>query len=191
MPPFPSSARGLGLQQTFPPPMRNSQGFQFYPGRRLPVVCRDGVTRSAVITGQADTWFSIPAAVQVYAGGKRRTVSGTVYPLPFSRLLSFYATGANAALIPWTAHKPRLAAAALRLIKATAYGKGAGHKWDLPSDHAAALAAACREWSVAWYSTPELGWQATAEFKRIKPDVLPRLALFFDRLGRFQSAAGE
>lgn len=177
--------------------MRNSLGFEFYPGRRLPVVCRDGITRQAVCTGYAG--HVLPAAVQIYSGGKRRTVSGFVFNsgtlqkvlYPGRPVFSFEATGANAGFIPWTAHKPRLAAAALRLIKATAYGKGAGHKWDLPSDHAAALAAACREWSVAWYSTPELGWQATAEFKRIKPDVLPRLALFFDRLGRFQSAAGE
>lgn len=162
--------------------MRNSAGFEYYPGRRLPVVCRDGIARQAVCTGYAG--HGLPAAVQIYSGGKRRTVSGTVYPLPFSRLLSFYATGRNSDLIGWTAHKPRLANLARKLIAATAYGRGAGHKWELPSDHAAALAAACRKWAVAWYGTPELGWIATAEFKRIKTDVLPRLAAYFDRLER-------
>lgn len=169
--------------------MRNSFGFEFYPGRRLPVVCRDGITRSAVCTGYAG--HGLPAAVQVYAGGKRRTVSGTVYPLPFSRLLSFYATGRNSDLIGWTAHKPRLAAAALRLIKATAYGRGApGYIWDWPADHSAALAGGCRH----WYGTSEWaqgGFAARAVLRRLPPDVLPRLAAYFDRLARFQSMGGE
>lgn len=160
--------------------MRNSNGFQFYPGRRLPVVCRDGVTRSAVCTGHAG--HGLPAAVQIYAGGKRRTVSGTVYPLPFSRLLSFYATGANAALIPWTAHKPRLAAAALRLIKATAYGRGApGYIWDCPGDHSAALARGCILW-FAKSDWPEGGFAARAVLRRLPPAVLPQLCRFFDKL---------
>lgn len=160
--------------------MRNPAGFEYYPGRRLPVVCRDGVTRAAVCTGYAG--HGLPAAVQVYAGGKRRTVSGTVYPLPFSRLLSFYATGRNSDLIPWTAHKPRLAAAALRLIKATAYGRGApGYLWDWPSDHAAALAGGCRN----YYGTgqwPQGGFAARAVLKRLPADMLPRLAVYFTKL---------
>ena len=154
-------------------------GTQFYPGRRLPAVCRDGVTRSAVRTGTGwfDTW---PAAVQVYAGGKRRTVSG------WFTAGTFEAKGANAGLIPWTVHKPRLAAAALRLIKATAYGHGApGYIWDYAGDHAAALAGGCRKWAAAAYSAPELGCQATAVFKRLPAELLPRLAIFFDKLAAF------
>ena len=165
--------------------MHNPSGFQFYPGRRLPVVCRDGVTRSAVCTAYAN--LILPAAVQVYAGGKRRTVSGTVYPLAFSRLLSFYATGRNSDLIGWTAHKPRLAAAALRLIKATAYGRGApGYIWDWPADHSTALAGGCRH----YYGTSEWpagGCQARAVLKRLPAELLPRLAAYFDRLARFQT----
>jgi len=160
--------------------MRNPAGFEFYPGRRLPVVCRDGVTRSAVCTGYAG--HGLPAAVQIYSGGKRRTVSGTVYPLPFSRLLSFYATGRNSDLIGWTAHKPRLARAALRLIKATAYGRGApGYIWDCPADHSAALARGCILWFAAseW---PAGGFAARAVLKRLPPDVLPQLCRFFDKL---------
>lgn len=173
--------------------MDNPPAPPVFTGLRIPAVCRDRVTRTAVITGR-DGFFNdvFPAAVQVYAGGKRRTVSGRIAWYPVARVWRFWPHGANAELLPYAAHKPQLAAAALRLIKATAYGKGVpGYGWDLPSDHAAALAAACRKWAVAWYSTPELGWIAAAEFKRIKPDVLPRLALFFDRLGRFQAAAGE
>jgi hypothetical protein len=155
-------------------------GFQFYPGKRLPVVCRDGITRTAVATGYAG--HGLPAAVQVTFAGKRRTVSGTVYPLPFSRLLSFYATGRNSDLIGWTSHKPRLAAAALRLIKATAYGHGApGYIWDYAGDHAAALAAGCRH----YYGTgqwPAGGCAARAVLKRLPPDVLPRLAVYFTKL---------
>jgi hypothetical protein len=167
--------------------MRNPYGF--YPGNRLPALCRDGVTRSAVITGSPNTFFSIPAAVQVTSGGKRRSVAGSLYH-DIDGKVSFgaYTYRANHALIPWTGHKPRLAKLARKLIAATAYGKAAE---GLPSDHAATLAAACRSWSVAWYATPALGWIATAEFKRIKPDVLPPLAAYFDRLARFQSAAGE
>jgi hypothetical protein len=160
--------------------MSNPFGFQFYPGRRLPVVCRDGITRTAVATGYAG--HGLPAAVQVTSGGKRRTVSGTVYPLPFSRLLSFYATGRNSDLIGWTAHKPRLAAVALRLIKATAYGRGApGYIWDYSADHAAALAAGCRH----WYATgqwPQGGFAARAVLRRLPADMLPRLAVYFDKL---------
>jgi hypothetical protein len=120
--------------------------------------------------------------VQVYAGGKRRTVSGVVYPLPFSGLFSFNATGRNSDLIPWTAHKPRLARIALRLIKATAYGRGApGYIWDYAGDHAAALAGGCRLW-FAVSEWPAGGFAARAVLKRLPPDVLPRLAVYFDKL---------
>jgi hypothetical protein len=162
--------------------MLNSQGFRYYPGKRLPVVCRDGITRQAVCTGYAG--HGLPAAVQVTVAGKRRTVSGTVYPLPFSHMLSFYATGRNSDLIGWTAHKPRLAAAALRLIKATAYGHGApGYIWDWAADHAAALAGGCRH----YYGTgqwPAGGCAARAVLKRLPPELLPRLAVYFDNLAR-------
>jgi hypothetical protein len=165
--------------------MRNPYGFQFYPGRRLPVVCRDGITRQAVATGFAAQ--GLPAAVQVTSGGKRRTVSGTVYPLPFSRLLSFYATGRNSDLIGWTGHKPRLAAAALRLIRATAYGRGApGYIWDYPSVHSAAIAGGCRLW-YGCGKWPQGGFAARAVLRRLPAELLPRLAAYFDRLGRFQS----
>lgn len=162
--------------------MRNPSGFEFYPGRRLPVVCRDGVTRSAVATGFAN--LIVPAAVQIYSGGKRRTVSGfiAVWRGDEKPALRFNATGTNAALIPWTAHKPRLARAALRLIKATAYGRGApGYIWDWASNHAAALAGGCRH----YYGTsdwPAGGCQARAVLKRLPADLLPRLAVFFTKL---------
>ena len=175
--------------------MRNSLGFEFYPGRRLPVVCRDGITRTAVCTGYAG--HGLPAAVQVYAGGKRRTVSGFISStgkrlnatpellrqvgLPAVEM-QFTATGANAGLIPWTAHKPRLARIALRLIKATAYGRGApGYIWDWASDHAAALAGGCRH----YYGTsewPQGGFAARAVLKRLPADLLPRLAVYFTKL---------
>jgi hypothetical protein len=131
-----------------------------------------------VITGQANTWFSLPAAVQVTSGGKRRTVSGFID----LGKLTFAGTGANAGLIPWTAHKPRLAKLALRLIKATAYGRGApGYIWDWAADHASALAGGCRH----YYGTsewPEGGFAARAVLKRLPPEMLPRLAVYFDKL---------
>lgn len=163
--------------------MRNSLGFEFYPGRRLPAVCRDGVTRSAVITGQAETWFSLPAAVQVTVAGKRRTVAGFLsHDVNGVRRFHAYLYRANYALIPWTAHKPKLARIALRLIKATAYGRGApGYIWDWASDHAAALAGGCRH----YYATgqwPQGGFAARAVLKRLPADLLPRLAVYFTKL---------
>lgn len=164
--------------------MLNPAGFEYYPGRRLPVVCRDGITRQAVRTGTGwlNTW---PAAVQVYAGGKRRTISGWI------TAGTFEAKGANAGLIPWTAHKPRLAKLARKLIAATAYGplsKG------LPSDHAAALADLCRT-EAAGLVEPNgqesPGWIARRLLRRLWSEDVNRLALFFDRLERLQSAAGE
>lgn len=159
----------------------------FYPGKRLPAVCRDGVIRSAVITGTPDTWFSIPAAVQVASGGKRRTVAGSLYH-DIDGKVSFgaYLYRANHVFIPWTGHKPRLAKLALRLIKATAYGRGApGYIWDYPAEHSAALARGCRHWygSQSW---PQGGFAARAVLKRLPEYLLPRLAVFFDRLERFQ-----
>lgn len=180
------------MQRIAPPQMRNSQGFQFYPGRRLPVVCRDGVTRAAVITGQPDTFFSIPAAVQITSGGKRRTVSGSLYQ-DIDGKVSFgaYRYRANAALIPWTSHKPRLAKLARKLIAATAYGKAAE---GLPSDHAETLADICRT-EAAGLTEPNgqesPGWLVRRILCRLWCEEVERLASFFERLARFQSAAGE
>ena len=163
--------------------MRNSQGFEFYPGKRLPVVCRDGVTRSAVCTGFASG--VLPAAVQITLHGKRATVSGFISARAITGALEFTASGRNRNLIPWTSHKPRLAKLALRLIMATAYGKGApGYIWDSGASHARALAEGCRAWQTAG-AWPQGGHDCTREFKRIDRTVLPRLALFFERQARF------
>jgi len=160
--------------------MRNSQGFEFYPGKRLPVLCRDGVTRKAVSTGYAAQFLS--AAVQVTVAGERKTVAGLVFSESLPARFVFMATGKNKGLIPWTGHKPRLAAAALRLIKATAYGRGApGYIWDYAADHSAALAGGCRLWygCAEW---PQGGFAARAVLKRLPAELLPRLALYFEKL---------
>jgi hypothetical protein len=172
--------------------MRNPSGFEFYHGRRLPVVCRDGVIRSAVITGQADTWFSIPAAVQVTAAGKRRTVAGFLsHDMAGKVCFRAYLYRANHSLIPWTSHKPRLAKLARKLIAATAYSKTAE---GLPSDHAAALADVCRT-EAAGLTEPSgqesPGWIARRLLRRLWEEDVNRLARFFDTLGRLQSSAGE
>jgi hypothetical protein len=162
--------------------MRNPAGFQFYPGKRLSVVCRDGVTRSAVCTSYAN--LVLPAAVQITSGGKRRTVSGyiAIWKGEGNPVLRFNATGANAALIPFTRHRPRLAKLALRLIKATAYGHGApGYIWDYAGDHSAALAWGCRQW-YGCGEWPQGGFAARAVLKRLPAELLPRLAVYFDKL---------
>jgi hypothetical protein len=46
----------------------------FHIGARIPALCADGVVRQALITGPADTFFSIPASVKAHG----RTVSGYV-----------------------------------------------------------------------------------------------------------------
>jgi hypothetical protein len=146
-------------------------------GRRYSVLCRDGIKRTSVRTSGG--WFeTCRGSIQITVAGKRRTVSG------FIDLgeLTFEGTSTNAALIPWTAHKPRLAAAALRLIKATAYGHGApGYIWDWAADHAAALAGGCRHYygTGQWH---EGGCAARAVLKRLPPELLPRLAVYFDKL---------
>jgi hypothetical protein len=169
--------------------MRNSSGFEFYPGKRLPVVCRDGVTRKAVATGYSAQFLS--AAVQVSVAGKRRTVSGLIFSESFPPRFVFMATGGNKGLIPWTSHKPRLAKLARKLIAATAYSKTAE---GLPSDHAAALAEVCRT-EAAGLTEPagqeSPGWIVRRLLRRLWEEDVNRLALFFERLGRFQSAAGE
>jgi hypothetical protein len=172
--------------------MRNASGFQFYPGNRLPALCRDGVTRSAVITGHADTWFSTPAAVQVTSGGKRRTVAGYLtHDLDGKVCFRAYLYRSNHALIPWTSHKPRLAKLARKLIAATAYSKTAE---GLPSDHAAALADVCRTEAAGLTEpsgTESPGWIARRLLRRLWEEDVNRLARFFDTLGRLQSSAGE
>lgn len=173
--------------------MLNSQGTQFYPGRRLPAVCRDRVTRSAVITGHSAEYFGpYPAAVQVYAGGKRRTVSGFLsHDMAGKVCFRAYLYRANHALIPWTSHKPRLAKLARKLIAATAYSKTAE---GLPSDHAAALADVCRTEAAGLTEpsgTESPGWIARRLLRRLWEEDVNRLARFFDTLGRLQSSAGE
>lgn len=44
------------------------------PWKATKCLCSDGVRRTAWVSGQADTWFSIPARVKV----KGKTVSGYV-----------------------------------------------------------------------------------------------------------------
>lgn len=98
---------------------RNGQGFAFYPGRRLPVLCRDGRERIATATGFAS--HVLPAAVQVSIAGKRRTVSGFVSKAAGGGF-DFTATGRNAGLMPWTNHRPAAAAIVRRLFYLTAGG---------------------------------------------------------------------
>lgn len=170
------------------PLMSNPFGFQFYPGRRLPAVCRDGVTRSAVITGQADTWFSIPAAVQVTAGGKRRTVAGYLtHDNAGTVCFRAYLYRANHVFIPLTGHKPRLAKLARKLIAAVKCVNG---------DYSpAVMAEVCRTEAAGLTEPPgqseSPGWIACRLLRRLPCHDLKRLAAYFNRLGRFQSAAGE
>jgi len=153
--------------------MSNPYGFIFFPGRRLKVVCRDGVTRSAVCTGYAG--HTCPASVQIYSGGKRRTVSGYMNRLPFSRLLEFTPNGINADLIPWTAHKPRLAKLARKLIAADLYvSKGIpANLHDLARD--------CRTELIGNTDPGETGWLVRRLFRRLDNETLSRLAQLLDR----------
>jgi hypothetical protein len=172
--------------------MDNAASFQFPLGKRWPVVCRDRVIRKAVLTGR-DVFYNdvYLAAVQLTASGRRRTVSGWFAWDSEKGYFRFFATGANAALIPLTGHKPRLAKLARKLIAATSYSKRAE---GLPSDHAAALAYMCQTEAaglteISGQESP--GWLVRRILCRLWGEDVERLALFFDRLARFQSAAGE
>lgn len=120
---------------------RNGQGFAFYPGRRLPVLCRDGRERIATATGYAS--HVLPAAVQVSINGKRRTVSGFVSKAAGGGF-HFTATGRNADLMPWTNHRPAAAAIVRRLFDLTAGGFiGPRFAAVTPQDHCRILARFC------------------------------------------------
>jgi hypothetical protein len=172
--------------------MDNAAGFKFNPGKRWPVVCRDRVIRKAVLTGR-DVFYNdvYLGAVQLTVTRKRRTVSGWFAWDSEKGYFRFFATGANAALIPLTRHKPRLAKLARKLIAATAYGKRAE---GLPSDHAAALAYICQTEAaglteISGQDSP--GWIVRRILCRLWGEDVERLASFFDRLARLQSVAGE
>lgn len=123
---------------------RNGQGFAFYPGRRLPVLCRDGRERIATATGFGS--HVLPAAVQVSINGKRRTVSGFVYVSSYYNpgRYCFTATGRNADLMPWTNHRPAAAAIVRRLFDLTAGGFiGPRFAAVTPEDHCRTLARFC------------------------------------------------
>jgi hypothetical protein len=155
-------------------------------GDRVSALCRDGIKRSAIITGHPETCFYLPAAVQVTVAGNRRTVAGYLsYDQGGTVCFRAYLYRSNHVFIPWTGHKPRLAKLALRLIKATAYGRGApGYIWDSGADHAGALAGACRLMATG-VSPCYLGYVAVAIIKRLPPEELPRLARFFDKQAGF------
>lgn len=120
---------------------RNGQGFAFYPGRRLPVLCRDGRQRIATATGFASQ--VLPAAVQVSIAGKRRTVSGFVSAVAGGGF-DFTATGRNAGFMPWTNHRPAAAAIVRRLFDLTAGGFiGPRFAAVTPEDHCRTLSRFC------------------------------------------------
>jgi hypothetical protein len=183
--------------------MRNSQGFEFYPGRRLGVVCRDGVVRSAVLTGYASG--VVPAMVQVTVDGRRRSVSGFISqgkPLPATPELlrqlgippfdyKFTSTGRNADLIPWTNHKPRLANLARRMALTSSWGLSCpGYAWDIPSDHAFGLSKVCRD-RLNGLPLPNKGWPFRRLLKSLSSSDLLKLEKFFITAGRLFELHGE
>jgi hypothetical protein len=176
--------------------MRNSQGFEFYPGRRMRVVCRDRVIRSAVLTGYASG--VIPAMVQVSVNGRRRSVSGFIYrndrpdeTAGFQFEVCFQATGRNADLIPWTSHKPRLANLARSLALTSSWGLSSpGYAWDVPSDHAFGLSKVCRD-RLNGLPLPNKGWPFRRILKSLSTSDLLKLEKFFILAGRLFELHGE
>lgn len=176
--------------------MRNSQGFEFYPGRRLRVVCRDSIIRTAVLTGYASG--VVPAMVQVSVNGRRQTVSGFIYRSDFPSTTSgfqfetcFQGTGRNAELIPWTSHKPRLAKLARRLALASQWGLSCpGYQWDVPSEHSFGLAKVCRD-RILGLPLPNKGWPLRRILKTLPASDLLKLERFFILAGRLFELHGE
>ena len=183
--------------------MRNSQGFEFYPGRRLRVVCRDSIVRTAVLTGYASG--VVPAMVQVTVDGRRRTVSGFISQgktLPATPELlrqlgippfdyEFTSTGRNADLIPWTNHKPRLAKVARRMALTSQWGLSCpGYQWDIPSEHSFGLAKVCRD-RILGLPLPNKGWPLRRILKTLSTSDLLKLERFFIMAGRLFELHGE
>lgn len=169
--------------------MRNSQGFEFYPGRRLRVLCRDRIIRTAVLTGYASG--VIPAMVQVSVNGRRRTVSGFVGPKYGHDEFPFTSTGRNAELIPWTSHKPRLATLARKLALTSQWGLSCpGYGWDVPSDHAFGLSKVCRD-RLNGLPLPNKGWPFRKILKSLSTSDLLKLERFFVLAGRLFELHGE
>lgn len=167
--------------------MRNFQGFEFYPGRRLRVVCRDRMVRTAVLTGFASG--VVPAMVQVSVDGRRRTVSGFVSSGPSG--FDFTSTGRNAELIPWTSHKPRLATLARKLALTSQWGFSCpGYQWDIPSDHAFGLSKVCRD-RLNGLPLPNKGWPFRKILKSLTSSDLLMLERFFLMAGRLFELNGE
>lgn len=128
--------------------MRNAFGFAFYPGRRLPVLCRDGRQRMATLTGHATQ--CVPAFVQIRSGGRRVSISGNVWTEPGRPdCFSFTASGRNADLMPLVRHVPQAANLARFLIEQTEGGfMGKRFSVPTPAAHATELAKFCRAASV-------------------------------------------
>lgn len=176
--------------------IRNSQGFEFYPGRRLRVVCRDRVVRSAVLTGYASG--VIPAMVQVTVAGRRRSVSGFIYrndrpdeTAGFQFDVCFQGNGRNAELIPWTSHKPHVAKLARRLALTSQWGLSCpGYQWDIPSEHSFGLAKVCRD-RILGLPLPNKGWPLRRIIKTLSTSDLLKLERFFIMAGRLFELHGE
>ncbi len=170
----------------------------FRPGDRHAALCRDGRRRSAVVTAWPD-YSAAPAAIQVTAGGRRVTVSGflTFRRSPVTGMpdgLEFTGTGRNAALIPWTSHRPRVANLGRRLISATAWGFACpGVHWELPSEHAGKLFLGVEDFlilgrSPAWISKNP---PAREVWRGLTHADCCKLTRFFAKLERFARLAGE
>jgi hypothetical protein len=138
-------------------------------------------------------YSSAPSAVQLTVGGRRRTVSGFL-SFRSSTVLEFTGTGKNAALIPWTGHRRRIADLARRLIAATAWGFSCpGVYWGLPSEHAGKLAGGCRYHVETGCPPPWTAGNPVAHeiYRKLKRSDLADLARFYSKLERFLLLAGE
>jgi len=165
---------------------------EFFPGKRLPAVCRDGVTRSAVITGQPDTFFSLPAAVQVTVAGKRRTVSGFLTH-DEAGMVCFraYLYRSNHALIPATKHRAFRSKIARRLLSVVyAYNYRNGISWGVTSDYCEAVGEWLKDWANGDRRTLA-GWQGRRELRRLSPDDCRLMSAYLFRVARYKYTRGE
>lgn len=171
---------------------------QFFPGKRMKVLCRDGVTRTAVAGNKCRSTLCdfpgcvvSPVAVQVTVAGKRRTVTGSLQIE--GGQVCFHANSrlSNHALIPATKHQPIRSKFARRLLSVVyAYNYRHGIRWGNASDYCEAVGEWLKDWATGDQRTLA-GWQGRRELCRLSPGDCVLMSEYMFRVARFKYVLGE
>lgn len=171
---------------------------EFHPGKRMKVLCVDGMTRTAVAGSKCRSTLCdfpgcavAPVAVQLTVAGKRRTVTGRLEIQ--GGQVCFHANRrlSNHSLIPATKHRPFRSFLARRLLSVVyAYNYRHGIRWGVASDYCEAVAEWLRDWSNGDRRSLA-GWQGRRELRRLSPGDCRLMSVYMFRVARFKYAQGE